>query len=146
MSTSTITHVPAALRTWSTLPAPTTTDGRWAASFLTPLRQLAPAGLALMGLPRWYGKDLAGDRGVNLVRGPGATALHEALPMRIVREASWRDGRPAVVATYAADARRPWRWVRDELRALDEATLLGLTFADLPGGRRLGLPFLLHRV
>ncbi len=39
----------------------------------------------------------------------------------------------------------PWRWVTDELRALDDRTLLGMTRIDLPGLRGLAFPFLLER-
>src|SRR3546814_20332727 len=65
--------------------------------------------------------------------------------MRLGEDASWADRRPVAVVSYAADAPRPWRWIRDEVRVLDADTLLGMTFTDGPGVRRLGLPFLLRR-
>ena len=34
---------------------------------------------------------------------------------------------------------------RDECRELDDDTLLGLSFVEAPGLRRLGTPFLLER-
>lgn len=117
------------------------------ASFAAPLTRVAPAGLGLVGLPHWYGKRFRrtadGVEGVNLVRRDGG--LVEVLPMTLTEGTSWADGRPALVVTYAADAPRPWRWVRDELRAAPEGVgIVGMTFIGLPGLRRLGgTPFLL---
>ena len=138
--------VPAARRAWTGLPAPDphTVTGRWEASFFTPLRTVAPLGLGLIGLPRWFGKQLTPTTGTNLVRDRAGT-LSEVLPMRLSEQPSWADGGPTLVAGYAEDAPRPWRWVRDELRVLDDGVLLGLTFTDAPGLRRAGLPFLLTR-
>ena len=133
------------LLTWAALDVPSLADleGTWRPEFLRPLRHVAPAGLALLGLPRWEGKQFTGTAGTNLVRrGPGD--LEERLPMVLGIGASWADARPTAVVSYAADAPRPWRWVRDEIRLLDAESAIGLTFTDVPGGRRLGLPFLLH--
>ncbi len=140
------TSVRTALRLWPDLAPPElqAVEGRWEAAFLTPLRAVAPRGLGLMGLPCWYGKQLTTEGGINLVRTRAGT-LSETLPMTLREDASWLNAGPALVAGYAADARRPWRWVRDELRVIDADTLLGLTFTDRPGLRRAGLPFLLHR-
>ena len=135
-----------ALLTWAALDVPSLTDleGTWRPEFLRPLRHVAPAGLALLGLPRWEGKRFLGTAGTNLVR-RGPDDVEERLPMVLGIDASWADARPAAVVSYAADAPRPWRWVRDEIRLLDTVSAIGLTFTDVPGGRRLGLPFLLHR-
>ncbi|WP_121256025.1 hypothetical protein [Nocardioides ferulae] len=139
-------------RSWSSLAVPDPADlvGDLAASFLPPLRRVAPAGLGLVGLPRWWGKRfvLAGDGldGVNLVRPRDGGVLAEVLPMTARVAPSLADGRPALVVSYAADAPRPWRWVRDELRTRPDGTIVGLTFVDLPVLRRLGgTPFLLSR-
>ncbi|MFN8192054.1 MAG: GMC oxidoreductase [Nocardioidaceae bacterium] len=117
------------------------------ASFVAPLTHVAGPGLALLGLPRWFGKRFrtspSGGVGMNLIRrGDG---LAETLPMSLAEGTSLADGRPALVVTYAADAPWPWRWVRDELRAEpDGRRIVAMTFVDLPGLRRLGgTPFLL---
>jgi hypothetical protein len=55
------------------------------------------------------------------------------------------DGKPVVALTYGAAGPVPWRWVTDELRALDEHTLLGMTRIDLPLLRHMVFPFLLER-
>lgn len=110
-----------------------------------PLRAAAPRAIALGGMPQWYGKRFApGEgtlRGVNLVRG----GAEEALPMTAAIAPSWLDGRPAIVVSYAPGAPPPWRWVRDEFRVADDATLLGLTFAVTPRLRALAAPFVLER-
>ncbi|NPC95613.1 hypothetical protein [Nocardioides sp. zg-DK7169] len=143
-------------REWGDLPAPGLADlraevsGDLRASFARPLTRVAPLGLGLVGLPRWQGKrfrddgaDGDGIAGANVVRRrDGAT--EEVLAMRASIGASFADGRPAVVVAYAADARRPWRWVRDELRLRPDGTLLGMTWVDAPVLRRApGTPFLL---
>ncbi|WP_205304794.1 hypothetical protein [Nocardioides sp. 616] len=140
-------------RAWSTLMAPPPAElvGDLGASFVAPLKRVAPAGLGLIGLPRWHGKrfHLEGDRlvGVNLLRAAdGSGGLTETLPMTAMLSASWADGLPAVAVSYAPDAPRPWRWVRDELRERPDGTLVGMTFVGLPGLRALGgTPFLLRR-
>ncbi len=141
-------------RAWAELPAPDLASlrvevaGDLRASFGRPLTRLAPAGLGLIGLPRWQGKRFRagtgeGLAGVNLVRRRDG-ALAEVLPMRAAIGPSLADGRPAVVVAYAADAPRPWCWVRDELRQRPDGTLLGMTWVDVPLLRRLpGTPFLL---
>ncbi|WP_101523006.1 hypothetical protein [Nocardioides houyundeii] len=139
-------------REWSTLMAPAPTDlvGDLQASFVAPLKHVAPAGLGLIGLPRWHGKrfHLEGERlvGVNLLRAERPGELRETLPMTAMLSASWADGLPAVAVSYAADAPRPWRWVRDELRVRPDGSYLGMTFVGLPGLKALGgTPFLLRR-
>lgn len=135
-------------RSWSDLTAPAATDvvGDLRASFVAPLRTVAPMGLGLIGLRDWYGKRFRTDgssvTGVNLVRRGGA--LVETLPMTLQLGISLADGLPALVVTYARSAPRPWPWVRDELRAAPDGTVVGMTYVDLPGLRRLGgTPFLL---
>ena len=149
-----VTHTVLSLkRAWSSLAVPAVEEvlhddvGDLAATFVPPLTRLAPGGLALVGLPRWFGKRFRRTgtdiEGANLVRRGGA--LVETLPMRLSEGASWADGGPALVVSYGADAPRPWRWVRDELRtAPDGSGLVGMTFLDVPGLRRAsGTPFLL---
>lgn len=137
-------------RTWSSLQAPALDSlaGDWEAEFVAPLRTVAPVGLGWIGLPRWYGKRLRADSGTltgtNLLRTP--TGLTETLPMEVALELSRIDAHPAVVVSYARGSRKPWPWVVDELRTLDDDTVLGMTVVDLPVLRRAGgTPFLLRR-
>lgn len=145
------------LRTaWGTLAAPALTDceGDFKASFVGgALRAIAPRGLALAGLPRWYGKRFTPPppgadvlQGVNLLTARNGGDLQETLPMTATVGASLADGRPALVVTYPAGSRPPWRWVRDEFRVWSHDTFLGMTFVDLPLTRRTGgTPFVLTR-
>ena len=105
-----------------------------------PVPLVLSAGLALCGMPGWHGKRFdTPARGINRLVGG------EGFPMYAEIGDSWQDGRPAIVATYGAGERLPFRRIRDEFRAYDGATLLGLSFLDAPGLRRAGVPFLLHR-
>ena len=128
------------------LPAAEHLIGRWRAEFIGPwwLRASAGPSIALSGMPGWYGKRFVdAQAAVNLRRRGGQ--LLELLPMRYSAQPSWLDGQPCVALDYGQATRRPWRWVRDELRQLDPQHCLCLTFVDLPGLRRLGFPFLLVR-
>lgn len=139
-------------RQWPTLTAPRLEDlavGDLEAAFVAPLRTVGPPALGMVGLPHWFGKRFRGTgtrlTGVNLVFGPHGVS--ETLPMWVELGSSKADGQPAAVVHYPADARRPWRWVRDELRVLDDHHLVGMTWVDVAGLRRLqGVPFLLLRV
>jgi hypothetical protein len=126
--------------------------GSHEAEFVGPawLRLPGPLTMRLTGMPGWCGKRFrapadGGDslEGENLLRRQGR--IVGSIPMRAELAPSRVDGRPALVVSYPPDARRPWRDVNDELRPLDERTLLGLTFG-IPGAPRGGSPFLLHRM
>lgn len=146
-----MTHTLVSLRrAWRSLDLPDlrTLPGDWEAEFVAPLRRVAPIGLGIFGLPRWYGKRLALEagrgRGTNLLRTP--SGLQETLPMQVATGLSSIDDHPAVIVSYARGSRRPWPWVVDELRQLDADTLVGMTVVDLPVlGRLGGTPFLLRR-
>ncbi|MFD6674779.1 hypothetical protein ACFWDA_10455 [Rhodococcus zopfii] len=130
------------------LPSATTmAPGTYRAVFVGPalLRFAAPRAIALGGMPRWYGKRVAGDGTAANLLGADDGTLREHLPIAVATGPSWLDGRPAVVVSYGADGPIPWRWVRDEFRALDERTLLGLTFAGGPWSRVAASPFVLVR-
>lgn len=137
-------------RAFAALPAPALEEleGDHAAELVGPpwMRAAAARLLALAGLPGWHGKRFEAPRegvaaGVNLVHGGHA----QALPMRARPAASLLDGFTAVVVSYGSRERPPWPRVRDELRRLDDDTLLGMTVVDAPGAPRAGFPFLLRR-
>jgi cholesterol oxidase len=113
------------------------------------LRMAAPLGMRVGRMAGWCGKrfdpDEDGDgvlQGVNRVLREGVRA--DAIPITARIEPSLMDGRPAIAVAYPADAPFPWPRVRDELRALGEGTLLGMTF-HMPLAPPAGTPFLLHR-
>lgn len=150
-------NVLALRRTWSTLAPLKAADlvGDHEAEFVAPLRAVAPFGLGLIGLPRWYGKRFvtAADgstTGVNLLHGggggSGAASLQETMPMSVRDGVSRIDGRPAVIIDYAPGTRAPWPWIRDELRSLEDGTIVGMTIVDVRGLSWIGgTPFLLRR-
>ena len=99
-------------------PAPAMRAGFYQARFIGPwwLRWSGPLGVALGGLPGWQGKRfLTPDRATNVLLRRGTRV--ERLELRCSETASRIDGRPSAVLDYGAQAPRPWRWVRDELRA-----------------------------
>jgi len=121
-------------------------QGDWRAVFTGPwwLRLSAAPAIALSGMPGWFGKRFATpETAVNLLR--SAEGLREVLSMRCEEQPSWHDGRTCSVLLYGRKARLPWRWVRDELRQLDEQHWLCMTYVDLPLLRALGCPFMLVR-
>lgn len=141
---------------WGSLDQPRLSDlvGVFEASYVgAALQAVAPRGLALVGLPRWFGKSfvVSPDHpttldGLNLLRVEDGPGLTETLPMSATVGPSFGDHRAALIVTYPGDAPRPWRWVRDEFRPWSRDVLLGMTFVDLPGLRhRPGTPFVLSR-
>ena len=131
-------------RRWRELPEPAleamagTFDGEFVGP--RPLRAAFSGGLGLFGMRGWHGKRFdTASKGINRLKsGTG-------FPMYARIEPSYDDGRNAIVATYGDHERPPFRWIRDEFRELDEDTLLGPSFVDAPGLRRVGTPFLLRR-
>lgn len=141
------------IKQWKNLPAPVLEDfvGDLRAEFVAPLKHVAPAGLSLVGLPRWHGKrfeplGLEILEGVNLVRVKSQPdAFEERLNMRAEIGASLVDRQPALIVTYERYGPRPWRWVRDEFRVLEDGKYVGMSFVDLPVLRKVGLPFLITK-
>ena len=136
------------LTLYATLPAVADEQrrGTMRAVFVGPwwLRLSAGPSIALSGMPGWYGKRFdTAHTGINLLR--TANGYREVFPMRCSEQPSWFDGQPCAAVAYGPKARIPWRWVRDELRQVDENLWLCLTFVDLPLLRRLACPFVLVR-
>lgn len=101
--------------------------------------------LGLLGLPRWWGKLVAGPGvGFNLAR--HGQAIASTVPFTLERRPSLIDGQLGVTLVYAEAARLPLPWLVDELRPLDENTLLGMSMFARLGLHRLPVPFLLHRL
>ncbi|MDP9270957.1 MAG: hypothetical protein M3O76_05100 [Actinomycetota bacterium] len=122
-------------------------DGEFAGPWW--LRSTGPITMWLTGMPGWCGKSFrpptSGSdviEGTNLVR--RGDQLVASIPMNARIAPSRVDGRTALIVHYPKDARFPWRNVTDELRPLDDRTLLGLSFG-IPGSPPGGAPFLLRR-
>lgn len=121
-------------------------SGFWRARFIGPwwLRLTGRPSVALAGLRGWQGKRfLTPERATNILRRADGEIEHLAMRCAIVT--TDLDGQPVAALTYGASGPVPWRWVTDELRALDDRTLLGMTRINLPGLRGLAFPFLLER-
>lgn len=121
-------------------------NGRFQAEFVGPswLRRAAGPALAVGGLGGWWGKDFDGKGGgLNLVEQDGA--LQTRIPVRLQIAISRIDHRPCVAIIYLHGSPFPWPLIEDELRWLDEQTLLGLTMFTKAGLHRISFPFLLHR-
>lgn len=130
----------------SALPDQTMRHGFFRASFIGPLwiRLSAKPTLNLTGLPHWQGKRfLTENSATNVLLQQGRDV--DALEMSLEPVTSYVDGSKALAFCYGSNSPRPWRWVRDELRAIDGDTLLGITFVDLPILRNFAFPFLLER-
>lgn len=125
--------------------------GFFRASFVGPawLRHTARPSLELSGLPGWQGKKfLDPEHATNVLLKNGTRVEH--LAMRVMPMRSRVDGLPGIALTYPPQedgkpAPIPWRWVRDELRAVDGHTILGMTVIELPLLRQFAFPFLLVR-
>ncbi|MDO9175956.1 MAG: hypothetical protein Q7V62_14205 [Actinomycetota bacterium] len=137
---------------FSSLPPPDAAmrRGFFRASFIGPawLRATGRPSVSLAGLPGWQGKKfLNADDATNVLQRGDVTV--EALAMRVTPGVSQVDGKPGVALHYVPQHGRPapipWRWVRDELRAVDARTILGMTVVDLPVLRHFAFPFLLER-
>ncbi|MBE2222413.1 MAG: hypothetical protein IAF02_12770 [Anaerolineae bacterium] len=121
-------------------------NGRFRSEFVGPgwLRTIAPPGLAPLGLGGWWGKTFDGQGGgMNIVQRQGE--LREIMPIVLKEEVSLINGRSGLNITYPPGTRFPWPWVVDEIRWLDDNTILGMTLVTKAGMHRLALPFLLHK-
>lgn len=120
--------------------------GFFRASFIGPwwLRKTASPSLSLTGLPNWQGKQFKDPHtATNILK--TSAGLTEKYLMACLQGSSKLDGKMSVYLDYGVNAPMPWRWVCDELRILDEQTLLCMTIIDLPILRHFPMPFLLSR-
>lgn len=128
------------------LPSMAQRTGVWRARFVGPL-WLRVGGMPscyISGLWGWLGKKFLTPESATNVLARGESTI-DALDMQAQVYPSLLDGRPVVALTYGAAGPVPWCWVTDELRALDDNTLLGMTRVDLPVLRLFVFPFLLER-
>lgn len=115
-----------------------------------PLRVPAPLAMRLAGFGGWYGKifrQRGGDSsvlaGMNLFGEGAQRSERYSMTARIAPSAI--DKQPAFVVSYPKETRHPWCRATDELRMIDDSTLLGITFFDYQLVRLLPVPFLLRR-
>jgi hypothetical protein len=107
------------------------------------LRLIAGPGLVPLGLGGWWGKKFnAQGHGMNIVKRRGE--LLTTMPVRVAEVTSLIDGELTLAITYERGSHFPWPWVLDEVRRLDDGTLLGMTMIAKRPFRQIALPFLLH--
>lgn len=127
------------------IPQPTSIRGVYRASFVGPgwLRSSAGPALALSGLGGWWGKEFSTDgTAINIVLRAGKFSTR--FPMKLVPAESFIDGKEGIALHYQSGNPFPWMYVIDELRQLNDGTLLGMTIANVNGLRDLAFPFTLQ--
>lgn len=109
------------------------------------VRQAAGPALVLSRFGGWWGKAfLDPTHGVNLFQ--RNWEIQRGFPFQLETRPSVVDGRPSLFIRYQPDSPLPWPYMADELRRLDAASLLGMTYLNLGGLKRYQFPFLLHFV
>jgi hypothetical protein len=112
------------------------------------LRYPAPFVIKVIGMPGWCGKTfrrssvdtmLIGD---NLVRAADGQ-IKPSVPITARIGTARLDRRPAIIIDYPDTASWPLRNITDEVRPLDDDTLLGLTYG-IPAAPSTGAPFILR--
>lgn len=142
------TRLSAFARLFADLPSPlqSFTQGTWRAAFVGPawLRWMAPRGLVLLHFGGWWGKEFSGDgTGFNYFERGGE--MQQAFPLQVILSNSLIDGKPCLAVHYSPQALFPWRFILDELRQLDDNSILGMTILHKPGLPVFPLPFLLTK-
>lgn len=126
------------------IPAIDSIAGTYRGSFAGPrwTRAAVRPALWLTGLGRWWGKELSGQgTAINLIR--NGENLTTRFPMKVIQGKSFIDGRDGLMLYYLPNHPILWLLVEDEIRRLDQNTLLGMTHSRIPIVGRLVLPFIL---
>lgn len=120
--------------------------GKYRGSFVGPVwaRALAGPALQITGLGGWWGKDVSADgTAINIVLRAGRFSTR--FPMIFLHEKSHIDGKDGTALHYQKGNPFPWMFLVDEIRRIDDTTLLGMTRPTLPGLRWFVLPFILEK-
>lgn len=127
-------------------PTPEQCQGFFAAEFVGPwwMRLAARPTLNLTGLPNWQGKRFLSNHSATNVLLSKKGKI-DALNMTLTPVPSYVDGKAGLALTYGSEAPFPWRFVRDELRMIDQNTILAITYVDLPILKLFPMPFSLRR-
>ncbi len=130
------------------IPEAHTLCGKYRGEFVGPrwVRIFAWPALLAAGLGGWWGKLMYVDgRAINIVcREGNFSTCH---PMKFRKERSHIDRQEGLALHYQYQRDNPFLWlfVVDEIRRLDETTLLGMTRPKIPGLRWLAFPFVLKK-
>ena len=127
------------------IPEASSLRGVYRASFVGPawLRSSAGPALVISGLGGWWGKEFHDDgTAVNIVLRAGKFSTR--FPMKFVKATSFIDRKDGLMLQYQQGNPFPWMYVVDEIRQIDEMTILGMTLANVNGLRGLAFPFILQ--
>ena len=128
------------------VPEASSIRGAYRASFVGPawLRTSAGPALAISGLGGWWGKEFHDDgTAINIVLRAGKYSTR--FPMKFIKSKSFIDHKDGLALHYQPGNPFPWMYVVDELRRIDDATILGMTIPNISGLRRLAFPFILQK-
>ena len=128
------------------VPDPESLRGTYRASFVGPawLRTSANPALAITGLGGWWGKEFHDDgTAINIVLRAGKFSTR--FPMKFVKARSFINHKDGLALHYQPGNPFPWMYVVDELRRIDDTTILGMTIANVSGLRGLAFPFILQK-
>ena len=128
------------------IPNPNDIRGKYQASFVGPawLRTSAAPALSISGLGGWWGKEFFDDgTAINIILHAGNFSTR--FKMKFVNARSFIDDKGGLALHYQKGNPFPWMYVVDEIRSLDESTLLGMTIANVSGLRGMAFPFILQK-
>ncbi len=128
------------------IPNPDEIRGKYRAAFVGPawLRASAGPALAVTGLGGWWGKEFFNDgTAINIIFHAGNFSAR--FRMQFVHARSFIDSKDGLALHYQKGNPFPWMYVVDEIRRVDESTLLGMTIANVRGLRGMAFPFILQK-
>lgn len=129
-----------------TAPEPDSIRGKYRGAFVGPawVRTSVKPALWVTGLGGWWGKEFFDDgTAINIILRGGKFSTRA--PMKFIRERSFVDDRIGLALHYQKKYPVLWMFIVDEIRRLDESTLLGMTRPSMPGLRWFALPFVLQQ-
>lgn len=128
------------------IPQANSLPGRYHDTFVGPawLRIAVKPALLITGLGGWWGKEIFQDgTAINIVLRNGK--LSRCFPMKVICGKSVLDRQNGLALRYQKGNPFPWMFIIDEIRRIDEITLLGMSRLNIPGLRWFAIPFVLQK-
>ncbi|HSJ87757.1 MAG TPA: hypothetical protein VK909_11155 [Anaerolineales bacterium] len=129
------------------VPDASSLPGKYRGAFVGPvwLKLGVKPALWITGLGGWWGKDIFQDgTAINIVLRDGNFSTR--FPMELICGKSAFDERDGLALRYQKGNPFPWMFIVDEIRRIDEITLLGMSRTNIPGVCRFALPFVLQKL
>src|SRR5215216_3640774 len=114
------------------VPGASSLPGKYRGAFLGPvwLRAGVKPLLLITGLGGWWGKEIFEDgTAINIVLGGGKFSTR--FPMELICGKSVIDRRDGLALRYQKGNPFPWMFIMDEIRRIDEITLLGMSRTNI---------------